>query len=290
MKLFAATLLIIAMTVISLSGCRHTQTNKAEETDSIAVENVDSLMNEPEVLDSTPMSEVEKIMGEKPMPRAADELFDDFFFNFSNNRKVQKQRIVWPLKYMADGETEEIGESQWQMEKFCADDGFYVVLLDNEDQIALAKDTALNEVVVNHVDIPQNSLKSFTFNRIEGKWMMTEIEAEELSDSRNADFLQFYQKFATDTTFCYDSLEPVINFTGPDEQDENLTTTRVISCDEYADWAPELAADFFSISYGQRSSSSNNKVFIMRQPSSSQECRLYFHRKGSHWSLYRLVE
>ena len=36
---------------------------------------------------------MEQIIAETPMPKAADELFDDFFFNFAANRKLQMKRI-----------------------------------------------------------------------------------------------------------------------------------------------------------------------------------------------------
>ena len=31
------------------------------------------------------------------MPKAADELFDDFFFNYAANRKLQLKRTTWPF-------------------------------------------------------------------------------------------------------------------------------------------------------------------------------------------------
>lgn len=285
-------LMAIGLINVSMSSCKSDKNDKDALADSLASENgTDTLGSDSDtIIDNTPLTEMEKLMGEKPMPKAADELFDDFFFNFSNNRKVQRERIQWPLVTIVNGVQKTTEENKWQMERFYSTDGFYVMLLDDVKQTKLAKDTALSNAVVKHVNIPRNTLENFTFNRINGQWMMTQMEKEPLSESKNAGFLRFYQKFASDSIYCYESLAENISFTGPDEEDENLTTTRDISAEEYGYWAPELVTDFYTVSYGQKNESSNNKVFIMRQPSSSQECRMYFRRQGSQWKLYKLEE
>lgn len=285
--------MMILFFVSSCNGCgNNTKDNKAEK-DSIATaeETTDTIDNDTTAaIDNTPLTETEKLMADKPMPKAADELFDDFFFNFSNSRKVQKERIQWPLNIIVNGAKSTMDENKWQMERFFSEDEFYVMLLDDVKQTKLAKDTAITNVVVKHVNIPGNKLKNYVFNRIEGQWMMTEMETESLSESKNASFLRFYQKFATDSVACSQALADKISFTGPDEEDESKTTTRDITPEEYGYWAPELATDFFTIAYGQKNESSNSKVFIMRQPSSSQECRMFFRRQGGQWKLYKLEE
>ena len=293
-KLLFLSVTFIALSIISLgvSGCKDGKKDNEAVEDSLNALAANDSINEDTAIvqDNTPLSEMEKLMGEKPMPKAADEFFDDFFFNFSNNRKIQKERIQWPLTAIENGVKKTVKANQWQTERFFNEDGFYVMLLDDAKQTNLAKDTSLTHVAVNHVDIPRNKLEVFTFNRLEGKWMMTEMEEESLSESKNANFLKFYQKFATDSIYCQESLAETITFTGPDEEDENLTTTRNISAEEYCFFAPELATDFYTITYGQKNESSTNKVFIMREPSSSQECRLYFRRQGANWKLYKLEE
>ena len=49
--------------------------------------------------DTTTMTVQEEVASEEtPMPKAADELFDDFIFNFAANRTLQASRIKFPLK------------------------------------------------------------------------------------------------------------------------------------------------------------------------------------------------
>ena len=43
-----------------------------------------------------------QLFEDTPLPKAADELFDDFFFNFVSNPKFQTSRVVFPLKNVAN--------------------------------------------------------------------------------------------------------------------------------------------------------------------------------------------
>ena len=63
------------------------------------VQRVDESMNDSVVdsVDSVPMDTLEQLLSEIPTPKAMDEFFDDFFFNFAANKKVQKARIIFPL-------------------------------------------------------------------------------------------------------------------------------------------------------------------------------------------------
>ena len=72
----------VLLSLFACSGNKSGQTNKNSDT-------IDSSSEAP---DST-----EKVISETPMPKAADELFDDFFFNFAANKKLQFKRIVFPL-------------------------------------------------------------------------------------------------------------------------------------------------------------------------------------------------
>ena len=58
---------------------------------------------------------MEAIISETPMPKTADELFDDFFFNFAANRKLQFQRIKFPLPVESYGKMSVVSKSQWRM-------------------------------------------------------------------------------------------------------------------------------------------------------------------------------
>src|SRR5574344_961456 len=69
--------------------------------------------------DTTAEDSAENIIAETPMPKAADELFDDFIFNFAANKKLQYRRIVFPLEVYRGGKVvKKVVKSHWPMEHF----------------------------------------------------------------------------------------------------------------------------------------------------------------------------
>jgi len=78
--------ILVGIVCFSSSGCTEKNTSAVDSDTIITVDTtavVDSIEDE--------------IIAATPMPKAADELFDDFFFNFAANRKLQSKRIVFPL-------------------------------------------------------------------------------------------------------------------------------------------------------------------------------------------------
>ncbi len=100
------------------------------------------------VADTTVVTEtdtLELLITETPMPRAADAMFDDFIFNFVANKKLQKERIIFPLRKTENGKTELTEKDQWEMERFFMKQGYYTLFFDNDKEMELMKDTAVSE-------------------------------------------------------------------------------------------------------------------------------------------------
>ena len=68
--------------------------------------------------DTSKVDTLDNLISETPMPKAADELFDDFIFNFAANRKLQMKRIKFPLPVDRFGKLSYVKKKQWKMEHF----------------------------------------------------------------------------------------------------------------------------------------------------------------------------
>ena len=64
-------------------------------------------------------------------------MFDDFLFNFLANKKLQKERIIFPLKLVEGEKTELMEKSKWKMEHLFMRQGFYTLLFNNDKQMSL---------------------------------------------------------------------------------------------------------------------------------------------------------
>ena len=241
--------------------------------------------------DTATTDTLEQLINEQPMPKAADELFDDFIFNFAANRKLQYSRIQFPLK-VVNGKTEKtVQKSAWKMEHFFMNQGYYTLIFDNRKQMTLVKDTSVNSVVVEKIYLRKKKVKQYVFNRIDGKWNLVEVNTGAMVQNTNASFLDFYQKFATDSLYQVQHLDDPIHFSGPDPDDDFSNMTGDIAPETWPAFAPELPRDFiYNIMYGQKYTQSNRKIFVMRGIANGMEMELTFQRKGGEWKLTRLSE
>ena len=271
--------LILVTMMFWTAGC----TNKTQSgADSLSADSVDTAK----------VDSLDALLESQPMPKAADELFDDFIFNFAGNNKLQQARIKFPLLNVNNGDTSYIKKENWQIEHFFMRQGYYTLILDSRKQLNLTKDTNINNVTVEKIFLRKNYVKQYNFNRIRGEWMLTSINSHALQKNSNSSFLQFYQRFATDSAFQYKSLNETIDFSGPDPDDDFSELEGEIFPEQWDVLGPTdlPSGTIYNIIYGQKYVQNNYKVFLLRGIANGQELEMTFQRKGGAWKLIRLVE
>ena len=272
-------ILILVTMMFWTAGC----TNKAQSgADSLSTDSVDTAK----------VDSLDALLESQPMPKAADELFDDFIFNFAGNNKLQQARIKFPLLNINNGDTGYIKKENWQIEHFFMRQGYYTLILDSRKQLNLTKDTNINNVTVEKIFLRKNYVKQYNFNRIRGEWMLTSINSHAMQKNSNSSFLQFYQRFATDSAFQYKSLNETIDFSGPDPDDDFSELEGEIFPEQWDVLGPTdlPSGTIYNIIYGQKYVQNNYKVFLLRGIANGQELEMTFQRKGGAWKLIRLVE
>jgi len=244
------------------------------------------------VADTTSTDTLSQLIAEEQqMPKAADELFDDFIFNFAGSKKLQMKRILFPLKVVNGKDTTIIPKSKWRMESFFMRQGYYTLIFDNHRQMNIVKDTSINDVVVEKIYLKRKKVKKYNFERLNGQWMLTSVVTNAMYQNTNASFLAFYEKFVSDSTFQVESLNDPVSFSGPDPDDDFGTMTGEIAPETWPAFAPQLPADcIYNIMYGQKYSEGDQKIFVMRGISNGMEMELTFKRIGGEWKLTKLSE
>lgn len=272
---------VCLLMVMWTTGC----TDKKPET--VDTTGVDTF----KIADTIAVDTMDKLISEQPMPKAADELFDDFIFNFAANRKLQMTRIKFPLKVIDGENISYIKKQDWKMEHFFMDQGYYTLIFDNQRQMSVVKDTSINNVVVEKVYLTKERVGKYMFERIRGRWMLTSIQNNAMFHNTNASFLAFYQKFATNREFQLESLNNPVMFTGPDPDDDFSTMTGEIAPETWPAFAPELPSGFiYNIMYGQKYVEGDQKIFVMRGIANGMEMELTFRRIDGEWKLTSLSE
>ena len=281
-KLSFLSVLLAVLTVVCFTSVGCSDKKPAQVHDSTSV---DSVVADTQTVDST-----EKLIEETPMPKAADELFDDFVFNFAANRKLQMKRVHFPLPvYHNDKLVKSIGKRAWKMEHFFMHQDYYTLIFDNQKQMNLVKDTAIDHVVIEKVFYAKKTVQQFLFNRINGEWMMTSINYKPMYSNMNASFLKFYGHFATDSTFQAEHLHNPVKFVGPDPDDDFSTMSGDIEPETWPAFAPQLPHGMiYNIIYGQKYAESNQKIFVIRGIANGMETILTFKRVHGKWMLTKL--
>ena len=273
LALFATAFLAI---VFSTTACSD---KKPVATDSLTVE---------DTIDTVTQDTLETIIEQQPMPKAADELFDDFFFNFAGNKKLQVKRIVFPLPvFDEDKQVRTISARQWKIDHFFMHQEYYTLIFDSRRQMSVVKDTSIAHVVVEKIHLADEQVKQYVFDRIDGLWKLTKIVNHSARNGYNASFLAFYNRFATDSVFQAESLDDEVTFTAPDPDDDFASITGTMLPEQWDAFKPTFFphGTIYNILYGQHYSESNHKIFAVRGISNGLEMEMTFNRRQGRWRL-----
>jgi hypothetical protein len=279
MKKFLWPTLVCILLTFSCTGKR-TNTDQEEPADTVA----DSSLV---VIEDT----LEQLITETPMPRAADAYFDDFVFNFAANKRLQFERIIFPLRVTTvDGKTTMTEKSQWQMEHLFMRQGYYTLMFNNDEQMRLMKDTSVSRAIVEKIQLRKNQVTDYVFRRIRGAWMLLEVRESTIAEKVNASFLEFYQRFVTDSAFQVKSLNRTVTFVGPDPDDDFNMMEGMITPDTWEAFAPQLPQKMiYNVIYGDPQQEGNEKIFIMRGIANGMELELRFKKVGERWLLMKMM-
>ena len=278
MKRFFVAIFAMVLIMFSCTG------NKANQTEDVPADSV------ADSIDTTDVDSMEMLITETPMPRAADAMFDDFLFNFLANKKLQKERVVFPLRVTENGKTTKIEKADWKMEHLFMRQGYYTLLFNDDKQMQLMKDTAVSEAVVEKILLSKNQVKNYVFQRIKGAWLLLEIRVNPLQSDANASFLSFYQRFVTDSVFQVKSISETVDFVGPDPDDDFNMMEGVITPDTWEAFAPTLPhKTLYNIIYGKPQAEGKQKIYLLRGVANGLEMELRFRKEGGRWLLKKMM-
>jgi hypothetical protein len=275
-------LFVFLVAVLLFSACQGQKSGSNEEATADTIQKADTTASTLE----------EEVASEQtPMPKAADELFDDFIFNFAANRKLQSSRIKFPLKIQRGEEVSYTKKGQWQMEYFFMKQDSYTLLFNSEKEMEYVKEaTDINHAIVEKIYLEGKTVKQYVFDRVNGLWMLQEVIHMPLSESSNASFLEFYAHFAPDPDYQQKHLMESVKFVGPDPDDDFAQMEGVITPDTWEAFAPELPSGMiFNIVYGEPQKETGRRIFVLRGIANGMELELTFKHEGGKWRLEKMT-
>ena len=274
---------MLCVSMMTFTGCKNEK----------PVQNVDSIDTDSSlVVDTTDSDTMAEIITETPMPKAADQLFDDFFFSFIASPKVQKARIKCPLPVYTYVDKQEhitsLKKNQWKMDRFFRKQGYYTLIFDNVKQMDAPKSTKLDTVVVEKIRLGEGAVEQYWFDHQDGKWKMNKIRNISFEDSKNASFLNFLQKFfsADGAGMIKDPLP--YHGADPNGEETNIISTTIPASD-WSTYLPAVPGDvIYNIIYGQKYGEGNFKILDFKGLSNGLETQLIFKRHKGNWKLVKI--
>ena len=271
-------LAIFLLVFLMACGSRKKSTSIQEEapTDSLITEGADTTaaVGETEEEEETP-------------PRAVDELFDDFIYAFMEKQQFQKARIKFPLQYIIGGKDSLIQKKDWTFNRLYADLDIYTMIFYNANEAGIEKDTSVNQVIVDCIDLTNETIKQYTFKRNNTLWQLALLKEHNIEMSVDSNFYHFYKEFVTDSLFQRKHIAESIEFETYDEDmGEDIEGT--LDIEQCYEFKHSLPSDMITnITYGKKPSDSSERVLVLSSLSGGMNCKLYFLREAEHWKLVR---
>ncbi len=269
----------VATLVFFGTGCTE---RRSVAEDSVVV---DSLAN-----DSLPEDSLEVLLEEAPVPKAADELFDDFFFNYASNRRLQRERTDFPLNVVSYGKTSVLQQNKWATERFFMKQGYYTLVFNSRKQMSVVKDTAVSNVTVEKITFENNQLQQWYFNRVEGLWRLQKISYSSLDKHPDADFLKFYEQFVTDSVYQMEHLAQLVSVSAPDPDDDFSRMEGSVMPEQWPMFAPWMpSGTLYNIHYGSAAyKPSAERIFSICGIANGLATELTFRKESDTWNLVKM--
>ena len=220
-------------------------------------------------------------------PDANDGLFDDFLFEFLRNPNFQKNRVKYPLPINEDVVDRGFSISEnWGFNESSTS----AMLFTSADALTLAKDTSLNDVIVDVLCLQTDSIRQFVFHRFAQRWWLQKINIMKTIEHRNRSFYRFYTLFTKDSIYQQQHILNPFYFKTEDDYSEEIISGSV-NAESWLEYAPELPQNYLiCINYIHKSDSksSRERILVLPDVSAGMSTILKFKRVRDSWWLKEL--
>ena len=273
--------LVIAVALGCLLSCKDSKmTNAFDNEDEMEEDSIEAFVGD-----------TLHLFEEEEPPAAVDELFDDFFYNFIDDARFQGQRIAYPLPCKEGDESEKLTKQDWAQYDHFKNQEVLSVLYEREQDYALSKDTSMQHVGVEWIQLKDDDVERFQFNRVGGKWMLTEIDKKKRGNMPNEDFLNFYAKFMADTVFQSKSLAEPLKVILTSDDGEEEPQEEFLTVEEWFEMRHSLplpTEEIVNVDYGQACISQNKKTLLLQGISNGMQMKFKFNKDGDDWKLMEI--
>jgi hypothetical protein len=268
--------LILLLIILGSCNNKKGNNNLSAQSDSIQRLNEDSLAQ----------------AAKGPHRTNADELFNDFIYNFASDPTTQRQRIVFPLLVMNGEKKSYIDAAHWKHDYLYIHQNIYTLIFDREKDMDLVNDTSLHNVQVEWLYPKTNIVKHYNFKRVKGMWLLESINISHMTNKEDETFLTFYSRFSSDSLFQAKRVCQPLKFVTTNPDDDFSMIEATIDVNQWFAFKPQLPViQLSNINYGQQNAdNSEQKIVAFKGVSNGFSNVLYFRKKSGKWKLYKFED
>lgn len=219
-----------------------------------------------------------------------DEFFGDFIFDFVQNSELQKERVRFPLPLVQMNDNRKVttlvNAREWKHERIFVSSEYYTVFFNDESQFDLENNTDIVQVDIERIDLRQQSVRVFHFEKSGGIWMLCREEERDMSSDILEDFYLFYYQFVTDSLFQRNAVEEPLRFVTADPDDDLTTIEGTLSVDQWFAFRPVLPEMVLTnIRYGQTYDNKKKIILVKRGMSNGMLDTFTFVKRNGVWKF-----
>ncbi len=215
--------------------------------------------------------------------------FADFFFMFTRDKAYQAQHVSFPLGIVniaGDSTSITSGRAFRSLFHWPEDEDFTLLLTHEEEAEVFQTSLSLSKVTAELIDLDQLVLTCYDFEKKDGQWLL-HTRRETKPQGTSGDFITFYSKFVSDSTYQHSHLSKQIRFSTYDPDDETQQMEGLLLPSQWDIFKPELpSGKITNFRFGQPLDDTNRIVVMLCGGSSGMVQTCSYRRDQEHWRLY----
>lgn len=221
-----------------------------------------------------------------------DGIFEEFFFEFVSDTALQYRRIHFPLPYVRGGKETLLKEVEWASVEAFARMDIYMTLFERDAEMEAERDTAMQKVNVEWVDVDSARVCTFCFEKQDGCWYLLRISEQKLVSYRHREFFTFYHRFVTDSIYQSQHVHDPMTFVTVDPEDDFNILEANIDMEQWFAFRPMLPEKLLvHIDYGVKPSRRPaRKILTCKGVGGNFNHTSYFRKIGGEWMLTRFED
>jgi len=231
---------------------------------------------------------------EPDIPAKADELFDDFLYNFAIDEKLQEKRIVFPLAWYKDDRKDSIAKDEWIYDPLFSRYDSYTVLYDQVKDMEVDKGASSTSVQIEWIYLQDRRIRRYYFERVDGDWILEAIDdaAMPKEEEESENFYEFYARFVGDSVFQAERVSTPLPFVTLDPEDEFQVLETTLNERQWFAFQPTLSKEYLTnVNYGQGlDNRSKTRIVELKGFGNGFYNTLHFRRKNGVWMLVRFED